>query len=341
MGQSAIIIAEAGVNHNGDMPLAKELIDAAAEAGADYVKFQSFKAEKHASRNARKADYQLATNAGTDDDGQFEMLRKLELSEADHLELMSYCQSAGIKFLSSAFDPEGVDYLCSLGLDTIKVPSGELINLPYLRKAGQSGKQVWLSCGMGTLGEIDAAVNVVLDQGLEREKLILLHCNTEYPTPFEDANLKVVSTLRSTFNLEVGYSDHTMGIEAPIAAVALGAVLIEKHLTLNREMEGPDHKASLEPEELKSMVASIRNVELALGDGYKRRTPSETRNLIAARKSIHLKTGLAEGDPVTEDGVMMLRPGDGICPMELDNLVGRKASRDLSEGHRLSWADVV
>ena len=335
-----MIIAEAGVNHNGDMALAKDLICAATEAGAHYVKFQSFKASKHATRYAQKANYQMTANSGTDDDCQYDMLKNLELSDEAHIELMEFCNANGIKFLSSPFDPDGIEYLCSIGVDTIKVPSGEIINLPYLRKAGQSGLPVLMSCGMATLGEIDAAINLLFYNGLKRDNLTLLHCNTEYPTPYTDANLNAIKSLSATFNLRIGYSDHTMGIEAPIAAVALGAVVIEKHFTLSRSMEGPDHKASLEPDELTMMVKAIRNVELSLGDGYKHRTPSESKNLAAARKSIFLSQSVQEGDHLSPEMLVMLRPGDGISPMEVDNLIGRRSKLDLPMHHKLTWNDI-
>jgi N-acetylneuraminate synthase len=262
-----LIIAEAGVNHNGSIEIAKKLIDVAVEAGVDYVKFQTFKAEKLVSKTARKAAYQVE-NTG-EDDGQFGMIKKLELDKAKHDILINYCESKGIKFLSTAFDHDSIDLLMELGIDLFKIPSGEITNLPYLQKIAATGKPIILSTGMANLGEIEAALDVLYSGGIERENITVLHCNTEYPTPMQDVNLRAMNTIAAAFKVKIGYSDHTLGIEIPIAAVAMGAVCIEKHFTLNREMEGPDHRASLEPEELKVMVSSIRNIEKAMGNGIK------------------------------------------------------------------------
>lgn len=323
-----IIIAEAGVNHNGDMEKAKELIRVAANAGADYVKFQSFKASKLVSPTAKKAEYQ-SQNIGDTDDYQFNMLKKLELSHENHLELITYCKEIGVSFLSTAFDDEGVDYLDSLGIDLFKIPSGEITNYPYLRTIAQKKKQVIMSTGMASLEEVNASLDVLLKYGLKKEQITILHCNTEYPTPMKDVNLKAMEQIGEELNVSVGYSDHTMGIEIPIAAAAMGAKVIEKHFTLDRNLPGPDHKASLEPSELKAMVSSIRNIELAVsGSGQKEPSESEFKNILTARKSIHLKKGLKKGDKIKEEDMIALRPGDGISPMEWKNVIGKKLIKD-------------
>jgi N-acetylneuraminate synthase/N,N'-diacetyllegionaminate synthase len=304
-----LIIAEAGVNHNGSLDLAKKLVDIAADAGADFVKFQTFKTEKLVSQKAEKAEYQKASLPGADD-SQFSMLKKLELREEDHFVLKDYCHQRKIRFLSTAFDEDGIDFLEKVGIELYKIPSGEITNLPYLIKIAQKKKRVIMSTGMATLGEIEDALGVLLSHGVRREDIIVLHCNTEYPTPMSDVNLKALSTIQQAFKVSVGYSDHTLGIEVPIAAVAMGAVCIEKHFTIDRTLEGPDHKASLEPAELKAMIKAIRNIESALsGDGLKEPSPSEIKNKNVARKSIHLKKDLHQGHKITMDDLIMKRPG--------------------------------
>ena len=334
--KKTIIIAEAGVNHNGDMKIAKRLIDVAADAGADYVKFQTFIAEELVSKDAQKASYQIKTvNDG--EDTQFKMLKKLELSQEQHFELIEYCKSKGINFLSTAFDHLSIEFLNDLGLDFYKVPSGEITNLPYLQRISKLGIPVILSTGMANTGEIEEAIYVLENGGVKRDEIIVLHCNTEYPTPMKDVNLKAMNTIGQTFGVRTGYSDHTLGIEIPIAAAAMGAVCIEKHFTINNTMEGPDHQASLEPDELKAMVRGIRNIEKALGDGIKRPSPSEERNKEAVRKSIHLAKDCSKGHVVTPEDLQMKRPGDGISPMLMDKIIGLKLSRDLNKDHKLSF----
>lgn len=325
-----LIIAEAGVNHNGDMSLAKELIAAAAEAGADLVKFQTFIAANIISRSAPKAEYQKG--ATDPQESQQEMVRKLELTRENHLELMAECKRQEIGFFSTAFDKDSIDLLEELGgAEIVKVPSGELTNLPYLRYLTRHGKRVLLSTGMANLGEIEAAINVVEQAGTPREKITVLHCTTEYPTPMEDVNLRAMVNIGKAFGVSVGYSDHTPGIEIPIAAVALGATVIEKHFTLDRNLPGPDHRASLEPNELKAMVQGIRNIEKALGDGGKRPSPSELKNKPIARKSLVAARPIKAGEAFSEDNLMAKRPGTGISPMQWDEVIGRTAPRDFSE----------
>jgi N,N'-diacetyllegionaminate synthase len=338
--EQVIIIAEAGVNHNGDLLKAKELIDVAADAGVDYVKFQTFKAESIVSPTAKKAEYQVK-NIGDSDDSQFNMLKKLELSHADHIELINYSEQRNVKFFSTAFDIESIHYLNTLGLNMFKVPSGEITNYPYLKAIAQINKPVILSTGMSTLGEIESALNVLIKYGVNRENVIVLHCNTEYPTPMEDVNLKAMNIIGQTFGVKIGYSDHTLGIEVPIAAVALGATMIEKHFTLDRTLPGPDHKASLQPDELKAMVAAIRNIEKALsGDGRKEPSKSETKNRNIARKSIHLARSVMDGTILTEQDIIALRPGDGISTMEWDFVIGRKIVGNKEAFYKLSWSDL-
>lgn len=318
------IIAEAGVNHNGDISLAKKLIDAASEAGADAVKFQSFKAEKLVTKTAEKANYQVETT--DNQENQYAMIKKLELDYDKHQELIDYCTSKNILFLSSPFDLESIDLLNNLGMEIFKIPSGEITNLPYLLKIAKLKKQVILSTGMATLGEIESALNVLKENGTEH--ITILHCNTEYPTPMEDVNLKAMKTLSHAFKIDVGYSDHTLGIEIPIAAVAMGATIIEKHFTLDKNMEGPDHRASLEPDELREMISSIRNIEKALGNGLKTPTGSEKKNKSVARKSIVAKTDIKQGNIFSEDNLTIKRPGTGISPMFWNELIGKKATKD-------------
>jgi N,N'-diacetyllegionaminate synthase len=325
---NVIVIAEAGVNHNGDLSVAKKLIEVAAEAGADYVKFQTFKSSNVVSIYAPKATYQ-ENNAPEEGNSQIEMIRKYELDVAAHIELVDYCKRCNIKFLSTAFDLESVDFLASLSLDYWKIPSGEITNYPYLRKVGAFNDKIILSTGMSTQLEVEETLNVLIDAGTLRENITLLHCNTQYPTPFEDVNLNSMLTLKNAFQLNVGYSDHTLGIEVPIAAVALGASIIEKHFTLNRNMEGPDHKASLEPHELRTMIQSIRHIEKAMGDGVKRVSNSERENLVVARKSIVAKQNILCGEMFSEENITVKRPGTGISPMLWNDVIGQIATRDF------------
>jgi N,N'-diacetyllegionaminate synthase len=336
--KKCIVIAEAGVNHNGSIELAKKLVEAAAEAGADYVKFQTFKASKLVSVQAQKADYQLK-NTGKGEVSQLKMLEKLELSSKDFEFLKKYCSKFKIKFLSTAFDLDSIDFLATLDLDVYKVPSGEITNVPYLKKVALKSKKVILSTGMSTLSDIEKSLEILLDGGIKRENITVLHCNTEYPTPFRDVNLKAMLTIQEAFKVHVGYSDHTPGIEIPVAAVALGATVIEKHFTLDKTMDGPDHKASLEPAELKQMIFSIRHVEQALGNGIKEPSESEKKNIVIARKSIHLSKDLKKGDIVTEDSLIMLRPGDGIPPNQMEAIIGKKTVRNLKAGRKIDYQD--
>jgi N,N'-diacetyllegionaminate synthase len=333
-----IIIAEAGVNHNGDIGIAKQLIDAAKSAGADYVKFQTFRTEELVSQSASMADYQKQ-NTGKET-SQFEMLRALELSEADHHTLVEHCRNTGIRFFSTAFDPASLDFLNSLGIALFKIPSGEITNYPYLKKVAGFGKPVILSTGMSDMDEIAAAVDVLLANGVKRNDLTILHCTTEYPAPFGEVNLRAMQTIRDRFNVNVGYSDHTKGIEIPVAAVALGATVIEKHFTLDRNMKGPDHRASLEPAELKAMVEAIRNTEQALGDGNKVASLSEIKNKAVARKSVHVRSALPAGHVISEGDLAARRPGDGISPMDIPRLTGRKIRTGVNAGHKLTWEDI-
>jgi N-acetylneuraminate synthase/N,N'-diacetyllegionaminate synthase len=338
--QSILIIAEAGVNHNGDLDQAKALIDAAATAGADLVKFQTFSADKIVSRTAQKARYQQK-NTESEDTSQYAMLKQLELSVEMHHELIQYCTEKGIAFFSTAFDTEGIDFLHQLGFERFKVPSGEITNYPYLKRLAELKLPVILSTGMADLGEIEDALQVLTSEGLDRAAITVLHCNTEYPTPMQDVNLKAMLTMQQAFGVKVGYSDHTLGIEVPIAAVALGASVIEKHFTLDRNLPGPDHRASLEPEELKAMVQGIRNIELAVG-GHGRKEPSssEKPNKAIARKSLHLRHDLQEGSILQEADLLPLRPGDGISPMQWEQVVGRTLRHDMESGSKLAWSDL-
>jgi len=321
------IIAEAGVNHNGDIEIAKKLIDAAVEAKVDYVKFQTFKTENLVSENAEMADYQKK-NIGKSG-SQFAMIKKLELDKNTHLELISYCKSKGVKFLSTAFDLDSIDTLKELGIKIWKIPSGEITNLPYLRKIGQQKQNVIMSTGMATLCEIEDALNIIEEAGTLRKNITILHCNTEYPTPMEDVNLSAMLTIKNAFKVNVGYSDHTLGIEISIAAVALGAKVIEKHFTLDKNMEGPDHKASLEPLELTAMVQAIRNVELSMGNGIKKTSASEEKNKNIARKSIVALKNIKKNEVFDESNITIKRPGTGISPMMWDTIVGTKAQKDF------------
>ena len=326
-----LIIAEAGVNHNGSLDLAKQLVDKAVDAGVDYIKFQTFKAEKLVTKAAKQAEYQQK-NIGKEGDSQYQMLKKLELSSEEHQILIDYCTMFGIKFFSTAFDFDSMDYLHSLNLGLWKIPSGEVTNYPFLKRIAKYNEKTILSTGMCDMEDVRAAVNALYKNGLSKENLILLHCNTEYPTPFEDVNLKAMDALHHEFGVEVGYSDHTKGIEVPIAAVALGATVIEKHFTLDRNMPGPDHKASLEPDELKAMVSAIRNIEKAVdGDGTKHVSDSERKNIAIARKSIVAATNIKKGEILTEENITVKRPGTGISPMRWEEVLGMNAKRDFNE----------
>jgi N,N'-diacetyllegionaminate synthase len=323
-----LIIAEVGVNHNGDLEMAKRLITAAKQAGADIVKFQTFKTGNLVTKSADKAEYQKSTTGASEN--QYDMIRKLELSQADHEMLIDECQRQGIRFFSTAFDAESFDMLVSMGLDQVKIPSGELTNLPLLRYMTRLGMPVMLSTGMATLGEIEAAIEEIELAGTPRDRITVLHCTTEYPAPMEDVNLRAMVSMKAALGVEVGYSDHTPGIEIPIAAVALGARVIEKHFTLDRTLPGPDHKASLEPHELKAMVDAIRNVEVALGDGVKRPSASELKNKPIARKSLVAVKTIRAGETFSAENIGTKRPGNGISPMRWDEVIGRPAPRDFA-----------
>lgn len=325
--KKVFVIAEAGVNHNGSYELAKKLVDVAVEAEADAVKFQTFISEKCICKNASKAVYQKETT--NIDESQLEMVKKLELSFEEFHNLKKYCDSKNIMFLSTPFDNYSIEFLDSMGISIFKIPSGEITNYPYLKKVGLLKKKVILSTGMSTLQEIRNAVKVLRDTGTS--DISILHCNTEYPTPIEDVNLNVINTLKEEFKLNVGYSDHTLGIEIPIAAAAIGADVIEKHFTLNRNMQGPDHKASLEPEELKNMIKSIRNIEKAMGSGKKEVSKSEAKNLNIARKSIVANCLIKKGEIFSESNLTCKRPGNGISPMRWNEIIGKEAERDFNE----------
>ena len=327
MTQRTLIIAEAGVNHNGDIELAKQLIDVAADAGADLVKFQTFNANRLVTHTAKKADYQTKNTDGNE--SQHEMLRRLELTPEMHNKLIAHCALRNIGFLSTGFDIESVGLLVSLGQNLFKIPSGEITNLPFLRHIGRLGKPVILSTGMATLGDIEAAIEVLEEAGTARSNLTVLHCTTEYPTPMAEVNLRAMLNIHKAFGVAVGYSDHTSGIEVAIAAVALGATVIEKHFTLDRNLPGPDHKASLEPAELKAMVTAIRNIEVALGDGIKRLTLSEARNKPVARKSLVASKAIKAGEIFSAQNVTAKRPGTGISPMRWDEVIGCVAQKDF------------
>lgn len=320
------IIAEAGVNHNGDMAVARKLVDVACEAGADAVKFQTFKAKGLLSRGAGKAAYQEVTTSAAE--SQFDMISRLELDEASHVELIAYCRERGIRFLSTPFDAESIELLDRLGMTLFKIPSGEVINLPYLRQIAKVAREVILSTGMADLGEVEDALDILTGAGLPMEAITVLHATTEYPAPVGEVNLRAMGTMARAFGVKVGYSDHTIGIEVSLAAVALGAVVIEKHFTLDRTMEGPDHKASLEPHELKALVAGIRKVEAALGDGVKKPGPTERRNIEPVRKSLVAARAIRKGEILGPDNMTAKRPGGGRSPMLWDSLVGTPASRD-------------
>ena len=325
---SVFIIAEAGVNHNGSIKVAQELIDMAVEAGADAVKFQTFKAENLVSKVAEKAEYQKKTTDPLE--SQYNMIKNLELDLNTHKKLLSYCEAQGIVFLSTPFDHDSINLLKDLGLQIFKIPSGEINNLPYLRHVGSLGKKVILSTGMSMLNEVESALNILIESGTKKENITILHANTMYPTPMEDVNLNAMLTIQTKLKIAIGYSDHTLGIEVDIAAVAMGACVIEKHFTLDRDMNGPDHSASLEPDELKSMVMAIRNIEIALGSNIKKPSPSEIGNISIARKSIVAIQNIKKGDLLTDLNIAIKRPGAGISPMNWDEVIGSKATKNYN-----------
>jgi N,N'-diacetyllegionaminate synthase len=341
MKTSCLIIAEAGVNHNGDLQKALDLIDAAAAARVDYVKFQTFKAETIVNPSAQKADYQIKNTSG-ESNTQFEMLKKLEMGLDWYEVLIQRCQERGVKFLSTGFDFESIDFLDSLEIPFYKIPSGEITNKPYLQHIAQKEKDIILSTGMSTIGEIEAAIDVIKAEGITRDCITVLHCNTEYPTPMKDVNLLAMNQIARELGVKVGYSDHTLGIEVPIAAVALGACVIEKHFTLDRSLPGPDHAASLEPDELKAMVSAIRNIEEAIGgSGIKEPSESEMKNISVARKSLHTLKELKAGVMLSKDDLIALRPGNGISPMLIDKVMGKVLNKDLPAHYLLKPEDLI
>ena len=327
-----LIIAEAGVNHNGDINIAKKLVDAAADAGVDYVKFQTFKADKLVNKDAKQADYQIE-NTGVVE-SQYQMLKRLELTDENHHILIDYCDKKGVKFLSTAFDFESIEFLKDK-LDFYKIPSGEITNLPYLIKVAKLKLPIVMSTGMANMQEVKEALAVLIAHGINKEDVTILHCNTEYPTPMKDVNLLAMKTIEKELGVEIGYSDHTLGIEIPIAAVTLGATVIEKHFTIDKTMEGPDHKASLEPNELKAMVAGIRAIELAMGNGIKTPSESEQKNIKVARKSLVALTDIKEGEVFNESNITVKRPGTGISPMKWNEVLGSRASRNYKANELL------
>jgi len=334
-----LIIAEAGVNHNGNIEIAKKLIEKAAEAGADFVKFQTFKADSLVSKKAKKAKYQLSSE-NSDEKDQYSMLKKLEIPLEWYSILINFCKKNRIKFLSTGFDENSIDYLDSINMSYFKIPSGEITNLPYLIHVAKKQKKIIVSTGMSTMNEINRALDILIQNGVSKENITVLHCNTQYPTPMEDVNLKAMLSIRNEFDIKVGYSDHTLGIEIPIAAAALGAVIIEKHFTLDNQLPGPDHKASLNPKDLKRMITSIRNLEAAMGNGQKIPSKSELENLRVVRKSIHLENDLKKGEVIKKSDLKMMRPGDGISPMDINLILGKKTLKKLFKGHKLSNQDL-
>jgi N-acetylneuraminate synthase len=337
--QKILIIAEAGVNHNGDLETARQLIDVAARAGADCVKFQTFHAGKLVSAKSQLAEYQ-SKNTGGEEYSQYDMLKKLELPEQWHYELKQYAESKHIIFLSTGFDEDSVDFLEKLGIPFFKIPSGEITNKPYLQHIAAKKKPVIVSTGMSDLEEIKTSIDILISNGLTKEMITVLHCNTEYPTPMADVNLLAMNTIKNELGVAIGYSDHTLGTEVAIAAAALGATVIEKHFTLDRNMPGPDHRSSLEPSELRYMVTAIRNIELAIsGNGEKKASASEIKNKAVARKSIHLKKNILAGQIITLEDLEMKRPGDGISPMLTDTVIGKRAKTDLPIEHKLTLND--
>lgn len=338
---NVLIIAEAGVNHNGELQKAIELIDAAAHAKADYVKFQTFKAEKIVNPTAKKAQYQV-TNMQGEGDTQFEMLKKLEMGDDWYPILIQRCQEKGIHFLSTGFDQDSIDFLNDFEIPFYKIPSGEITNKPYLQHIARKGKDIILSTGMADLKEVKEAIEVIEAEGITRNRITVLHCNTEYPTPMQDVNLLAMNQMAEKLGVQIGYSDHTLGIEVPIAAVALGAKVIEKHFTLDRNLPGPDHAASLEPEELKAMVSGIRNIELAIsGSGIKEPSESEKKNINNVRKSLHYNKSFEKGHIVETDDFIVLRPASGINPMEIDDFIGRKLKNDVFQGQVSNNEDFI
>ena len=340
MKNSVIVIAEAGVNHNGSLDTAFELIKIAARAGADYVKFQSFNANSLVSKKSKLANYQIQNTKETELT-QFEMLKKLEIKKGWYQKLISKCEENGIGFLSTGFDEYNIDLIVKLGIDFIKIPSGEITNKPLLTHISKKNKNIILSTGMSTINEISKAIKLITSNGLTKKNIILLHCNTEYPTPYCDVNLNAMNHLKNEFNVNVGYSDHTLGIEIPISAAALGAKIIEKHFTIDKYLDGPDHLISLDEKELTQMIKSIRNIELSIGSKFKKVTDSEKKNLIPVRKSIHIKRKVKSGKSLTTKDLIMLRPGDGISPMEIDKIIGRVVSKDLNEGDKLKLSHLL
>lgn len=334
-----LIIAEAGVNHNGDFGLAKKMVDIAFQAGADIIKFQTAIPDLVMSNAAPKAEYQI-NNTGSDE-SQLEMSKKIHLPLSAYKDLKNYCEQVGIKFLSTPFDHVSIDLLSELGQDIFKIPSGEITNIPYLIKIARLKTEIIISTGMSNLSEIEFALDVLEKNGANRNNIVVLHCNTDYPSPFEDVNLLAMNTIKNAFGVRIGYSDHTPGIEVPIAAVALGAEVIEKHFTLDKKMIGPDHLASLDPIELKEMVKAIRNIEIALGSADKNPTPSESKNLIIARRSIHLLCDVQEGTILNESNLIMKRPGNGMSPILINNVLGKKTNKKLSKDHMLTFDDIV
>lgn len=323
---SVFIIAEIGVNHNGSVELAKQLIDIAKDCGADAVKFQTFKATTLVTKSAKQADYQ-SLNTGKPE-SQFDMLKRLELSEEEHQDLVDYCQQKQIEFMSTPFDLQSIHFLNGLGINRFKIPSGEITNYPYLKMVGAYNKEIVLSTGMATIADIEAALNLLIESGTEKDKITILHASTDYPTQMKDVNLTAMQTIAEAFKVKVGYSDHTLGIEVPCAAVALGASIIEKHFTLDKNLPGPDHKASLEPQELRAMIQAIRNIEAALGDGIKRPTANEQKNMQVARKSLVALTDIKKGDSFSEHNLTVKRPGQGISPMRWNEIIGQTAQKD-------------
>ncbi len=327
---NVLIIAEAGVNHNGDLALARKLIEAAADAGADFVKFQTFKADKLVSKTAGKAVYQMQ-NTHDQLESQYAMLKKLEMPDEWHFELIKYAAEKGIRFLSTGFDEESIDFLDRLGMPFFKIPSGEITNKPYIQHVAQKGKPIILSTGMADITEVQEAIALITATGLSAEMITVLHCNTEYPTPMHEVNLLAMNVMAESLNVKVGYSDHTLGIEVPIAAVALGATVIEKHFTLDRSLPGPDHPASLEPSELKAMVSAIRNISIAIaGSAVKEPTSSELRNRLVGRKSLHFSVSLAAGTVIEREHLKIMRPGTGVSPMRIDDVIGRQLISDVA-----------
>lgn len=334
----SIIIAEAGINHNGDILIAKKLIDAASKTGADFIKFQTFKTEFNISKKAEKAVYQKI-NTQDKTESQYEMVKKLELSFENFEELKTYCEKREIGFLSTGFDYPSIDFLDRINIPFFKIASGEIVNKPFLEYIAKKGKPIVLSTGMSSLGEIEEALNIFLNEGISRDQITILHCTTEYPTPINEVNLNAMITIGDAFKTKIGYSDHTQGIEIPIAAAALGANVIEKHFTLDRKMDGPDHKASLEPDEFKEMVRAIRNIEMAMGNGIKMPSISEIKNIKIARKSIHYAQDLEVGTSLDFRHFVMKRPGDGISPMDYELLIGKQLVRKVYEEEKVNWSD--